>query len=123
MQHSIIITEERLDSEADFVDRRGLMPELLLKLIASSIRNPTELRLPFGGSVGQPGWDGIVISPQQFEPYVPIGSSLWEIGTGADPGAKAAEEFTKRTQQTPESDRKVSTFIFVTPRSASRGWD
>lgn len=123
MQHSIIITEEVLHSKADYADSRGLIPELLLKLIAASIKNPTELRLPFGGSIGQPGWDGIVVSPHVFDPYVPQGQSFWEIGAGADPCDKATREFKKRTKETSEVERKSSTFIFVTPRSAYHSWN
>jgi len=122
MQHSRIITEELLDSRADFAESRGLIPQLIFRLIAASIKNPKELRLPYGGSVGQPGWDGKVVSPQPFEPYVPIGQSFWEIGTGADSQDKATREFKKRTEQTTEDERRESTFVFITPRSALRGW-
>jgi len=38
MQHAILITEEILDSRADYAESRGLIPELLLKLIAASLR-------------------------------------------------------------------------------------
>lgn len=122
MQHSILITEELLHSKADFADSRGLIPELLLKLIAASIKSPTELRIPFGGSVGQPGWDGFLVSPHPFPPYVPDGQSFWEFSTAGNPENKANENFEKRTKITKEADRKSSTFIFVTPRSASHGW-
>jgi len=123
MQHSILITEEVLHSKADYADSRGLIPELLLRLIAASIKNPTELRFPFGGSIGQPGWDGIVVSPRAFEPYVPQGQSFWEIGVGTDPRDKATREFKKRTKETKEAERKSSTFVFVTARSAYHSWN
>lgn len=123
MQHTIFITEEVLHARADYADSRGLMPELLLRLIAASIKNPTELRLPFGGSIGQRGWDGIVVSPHAFDPYVPQGQSFWEIGAGADPCSKATRDFTKRTKETSELERKSSAFIFVTPRSANHSWN
>jgi hypothetical protein len=122
MQHSILITEELLNSKADIADSRDLIPELLLKLIAVSIKSPTELRVPFGGSAGQPGWDGIVVSPHAFDPYVPEGQSFWEFSCGNNPKAMANKNFVKRLKRTNEADRNSSTFIFVTPRSASHGW-
>jgi hypothetical protein len=125
VQHSILITEEILHSKAGLVDSRGLLPELLLKLISASIKQPTELRIPFGGSVGQTGWDGIVVSPHSFLPYVPEGQSFWEVSTSDDPEDEASKNFSKRTAQTDEQIRKSSAFVFVTPRSASYGprWD
>lgn len=36
------------------------MPELLYRLVATSVRNPTELRIPYGDGSGQPSWDGVV---------------------------------------------------------------
>lgn len=122
MQHHLLISEEILDAKADYADSRGLIPELVFRLIAASIKNPAELRIPFRGAVGQRGWDGIVVSPYSFDPYVPQGQSLWEIGTGKDPQEKATRVFKQRTEQTIEADRKSSTFVFVTPRSATRGW-
>lgn len=121
MKH-IVINEEMLHQRADFAESRGLIPEFLFKLITASIKNPKELRLPFGGSVGQPGWDGIVISPHAFDPYVPEGQSFWEIGTGSQPNVKVEKDFEKRTTETSEAERKSSTFVFVTPRSGVHGW-
>jgi hypothetical protein len=122
MRHSILVTEEIMHSKADYADSRGLLPELILKLITASIKNPTELRIPFGGSTGQPGWDGSVVSPYAFPPYVPEGQSFWEISAGNNPESRANENFDKRTSQTSEAEQQSSTFIFVTPRSASHGW-
>ncbi|MBI3765963.1 MAG: hypothetical protein HY277_05615, partial [Ignavibacteriales bacterium] len=122
MQHSIIVREEILHSKADLELSEGLIPELLFRLIASSVKNTTELRLPSRGSTGQPGWDGIVVSPLAFDPFISAGQSYWEIGVGANPKKKATEDFTKRTAQTTDADRTSSTFVFVTPRSAKHGW-
>jgi hypothetical protein len=122
MQHHLLVSEEILDSKADLADSRGLLPELVFRLITASIKNPAELRIPFRGAIGQPGWDGIVVSPYSFDPYVPQGQSFWEIGTGNDPQDKATKVFKQRTKQTVEADRKSSTFVFVTQRSAKGGW-
>jgi hypothetical protein len=123
MQHTIIITEEVLHSKADYAEFRNLLPELLLKLIAASVKNPSELRIPFGGSTGQRGWDGVVVSPYVFDPYVPEGQSFWEMGVNEDPKSKADEDFKKRTDATEATERSASTFVFVTPRSALHTWN
>ena len=122
MRHTPLITEQRLHSVADFVESRGIIPELLFRLITASVNNPNELKIPFGGAVGQSGLDGIVFSPTSFKQFVPEGTSIWEIGTSNDPQKKATEDFTKRTRETSEETRKNSSFIFVTPRSAERCW-
>jgi hypothetical protein len=123
MQHSTIITEEQLDTHADYAESRGILPELILRLICASVQNPDDLRIPTGGSVGQEGWDGIVVSPIAFEPYVPLGQSFWELGTGADPGVKATSDFKKRTEETSDEEQAASAFVFVTPRSGYRHWN
>lgn len=123
MQHTPIITEEKLHAHADLAESRGLIPDLLLRLICASVQNPADLRIPVRGSVGQRGWDGILVSPVSFDPYVPSGQSFWEIGTGANPHDKATAEFNKRTTNTSEEEQSESTFVFVTPRSGSRAWD
>jgi len=119
MQHIPLVTEELLNSQADYVDSRGLIPELLFRLIAASIQNSTELHIPSGGSVGQRGWDGLVISPSAFDPYVPKGQSFWEIGTGVHFKRKASIDFKRRTTKTRAREQRASTFVFVTPRT----WD
>jgi hypothetical protein len=122
MQHAILITEEILNSQSDFAESQGLMPELFCRLIIASVRNPTGLRVPFGGSVNQPGLDGLLISPTSFDPYVPQGQSIWEIGTGNDPQSKATSDFTKRTKEIAAADRATMAFVFVTTRSAVHCW-
>ena len=42
---------------------------------------------------------------------------MWEFGCGQDIESKANADFAKRTGVTPEAERMVATFIFVTPRN------
>lgn len=122
MQHAILINEEILHSQSDFAESQGLIPELLFRLITASVGNPTGLRIPFGGSVNQPGLDGLLVSPISFEPYIPQEQSIWEIGTSNDPQSKATSDFTKRTNEIPRNERASMTFVSVTTRSAARSW-
>jgi hypothetical protein len=123
MQHSQIVTEEIIHVNAEYAEQRYLIPELLFRLISASVQNPPGLRIPFGGSVGQHGWDGIVVSPNPFDPYVPKGQSFWEIGVGGDPKEKATNDFKTRTENTKTEEQESSVFIFVTARSAYHIWD
>lgn len=122
MQHAQLVTEERLHSNSSLFEARVLIPELLFRLIYASIQNPTYLRLPVAGSVGQIGWDGVLISAIEFSPYIPEGKSFWEIGTSGDPQGKATDDFKKRTERTDPAERAMSTFLFVTPLSAYHSW-
>ena len=118
------ITENELDNWVDGHAReaQGLIVELILKLVAASSANPRERRFPLGDSIGQHGPDGHLDAIISYEPYIPEGRSFWEIGTGIDAKAKAADDYKSLTEITPESVRKDSTFIFVTPRSGRRDW-
>ena len=113
MQHTQLVTEEKLNNHADYLESQSLIPELIFRLIAASIQNPKELRIPWSGSIGQTGRDGIVDSPYSFDPYVPQGQSFWEFGTGSHPAKKATEEFKKRTISTSKEEQQKSIFIFV----------
>jgi hypothetical protein len=57
------------------------------------------------------------------EPFVPSGCSYWEIGTGLDARVKATSDYKGLTKAMPESKRKDSTFVFVTPLSGRRAWE
>lgn len=122
MQHNPIVREEMLHQQSDYADTRGLLPDLVLRLLAASVPDPTELRIPVRGAVGQKGWDGILNTPVAFKQFVPAGKSYWEMGTGADPEKKANLEYDKRDEQVNPAEKLEATFVFVTSRSAYRVW-
>lgn len=68
-----------------------------------------------GAGVYLPGWDGLIKSDADG-PYVPAGLSVWEMGTGGDPGRKAREDYCKRTEDPGGVDQAETAFVFVTPR-------
>jgi len=57
-----------------------------------------------------------------FNPFVPEGSSFWEIGTGLDAGSKATADYGDLVKVLPEDVRHNATFVFVTPLSGRRDW-
>jgi hypothetical protein len=92
----------------------GKLPELIRKLIISTCPTFPDLSIPSGDSVFKPGWDGQCKTEAKYG-YVPEGISLWEFGRDEDFKAKCNREYRKRTEQTSESERLNSTFVFVTP--------
>ena len=68
-----------------------------------------------GAGVYHRGWDGRVKS-EADAPYVPAGLSVWEMGTGQDPGRKARDDYDKRIDGLRGVDLAKAAFVFATPR-------
>ena len=119
-----LITENQLDdwARSHAEDAQGLVVELVYRLVAASCPRPIRRRFPLGDSIGQPGPDGILSVTQGYDPFIPEGHSLWEIGTGLGARDKATSDYRCLTDSVPEEERLQSTFIFVTPRSGRTGW-
>lgn len=120
----MIITENELDQwvRGHARDAQGVIVELVYRLVAASSPRPKERRFPLGDSIGQHGPDGLLNVDLAFDPFIPEGRSFWEIGTGLDAGDKATNDYNGLVSGLPSSVRSESTFVFVTPLSASRGW-
>src|SRR4051812_633154 len=119
-----IITENQLD---EFVRGKaelaqGLIVELVYRLVAASVLAPSERRFPLGDSSNQVGPDGELKCDSGLPPFVPVGHSVWEIGTNLNSAKKATGDYNGRTRSTAAAIRKKATFIFVTPLSGRRGW-
>lgn len=123
MDHTQIVSASDLDHYASIRNSQAVIPELIYLLVKQSVPPPTLCRIPYGDAVNQTGWDGHVKIGEGFLEFVPSGTSYWEIGTGANPQAKATKEFEKRTGKLTDEERSDAIFVFVTPRSsASGGW-
>jgi hypothetical protein len=120
----MFVTENELDQwvQAHERDAQGLVVELVWRLVAASVPYPQERRFPLGDSIGQHGPDGRLETDVGFEPFVPEGPSLWEVGTSGDARAKATSDFNDLVAAVPEAERLKSTFVFVTPRSSTHSW-
>lgn len=121
---NVLVTENQLDEwvRGNAIDAQGVIVELVWRLVAASSPRPKERRFPLGDSIGQHGPDGLLNVDLAFEPFVPEGRSLWEIGTGLDAGDKATIVYGDLISAIPETVRSESTFVFVTPLSARRDW-
>jgi hypothetical protein len=115
------VTSAMLVNATDLIDwakRRSAqdrLPHVLRRLIHATVERILRIDLPAGEGVQVGGYDAIV-TVEAGNAFVPDGTSVWEIGVGADPKKKADEEYEKRTQNTLGIDPETSAFVFVTPR-------
>src|SRR5271169_1624983 len=92
-----LIQNHHLDTWAGSVDAQSRLPFWIRELIYAVLRpGRFELRMPFGGAVRLPGFDGVLLSEDDNE-FVPSGASVWEVGSGVDFKAKAKSDFEKRS--------------------------
>ena len=120
-----LVTENQIDTwvRGNAATAQGIIVELIWRLVAASCPKPRERRFPLADSIGQHGPDGIVLADLAFDPFVPEGRSLWEIGTGLKAGDKATSDYRDLTETVPGNVRAESTFIFVTPLSGRKDWE
>jgi hypothetical protein len=103
-------------------EAQGIIPELVGRLVAASVRKPNAIRFPRADSIGQSGEDGYLDTDTGFQPFVPDRKSFWEVGTGANPAVKANSDYENRTAATAEATRQESVLVIVTPSSAVHAW-
>jgi hypothetical protein len=115
MEHTQIVTSNELQSFADTRLCEEVLPELIWLLITNSVLDLTECRIPYGDSITQPGFDGLVETANGFRQFVPQKKSYWEIGRGNNPQVKATIDFKKRTKNTTIQERLQTKYVFVTP--------
>src|SRR5690554_1740065 len=68
----------------------------LVKMLIQAVIQPDQRRMPSGDAVWIPGFDGVVVN-KEANRFVPVGLSVWELGTGANFRAKAQADYTKRS--------------------------
>lgn len=91
-------------------------PRLLGNLVLASLtETPAHIRFPSDDSGQIHGLDGSLLCVGAA-PYVPAGSSVWEIKTSAKPRQDAAADYSKRKKQFSAEQAKEITFVFVTSR-------
>lgn len=90
-------------------DAQGIFPELFRRLIGET-PGATIVSIPSGDGVSAPGFDGIV-EVKDPTTYLPAGRIVVEMGVGADPAAKATEDYFKRAGE----GREACVFLFATP--------
>jgi hypothetical protein len=97
-------------------DGQAKLPELVGRLILAVYGPAAALRFPSDDSIHHPGWDGICDAPSDSI-YIPAGKSAWEIGAQRGQiGAKAQDEYIKRTRKPLGIKPSETCFIFFTPQ-------
>ncbi len=112
---SELLTATDLEQWSERNDSREHLPTLVRRLILATAA-PDSLRMPAAEGVGLPGLDGEVTCPAGAPPFVPAGTSVWEMGTGNDPQSKAQSDYRKRLDEFTPEQRAGLEFVFVTSR-------
>jgi len=69
----MLITENQLDewARSNAENAKGLIVELVWRLVAASSPKPHERRFPLSDSIGQHGPDGVLDATISYDPFVP----------------------------------------------------
>ena len=110
------ITATHIDSWADKIEARSLLPALLRRLVNTTGSEISYSDFPAYDNSQRKGWDGKVES-ENVTPWIPRGVSGWEFGCNKIPSSKANSDYEYRTENVPKAERENTTFIFVTPRN------
>lgn len=108
------ITARDLESWAQSLDVRNLLPLLVSDLLRASASDISAIRFPNGDKGQVRGFDGYLESGMSAL-NVPEGLSYWEFGANAGYQGKAADDLKKRTGEVSPAVRAETTFVFVTP--------
>ena len=118
-RHVVALLAPKARDIEDWVERniggRTRLSVFLRTLVNSTTANLTRVDFPGNDDAERPGWDGWTES-ETPNPWVPAGMAGWEFGTNADVKGKADDDYAKSVKAVPASERKVITFIFVTPQ-------
>ena len=110
-----LIKANDLKRWADTLEIRGLLPELICRLVHATKPHLSKVYIPTEESTHSAGWDGIVVS-EDNDTYLPAGTCLIEMGTNEKVATKANDDYTKRTNGPLEFEKGECTFVFITPR-------
>ena len=94
-------------------DFEGLLPELIKRLIISSI-DYKNFRMPAMDDIWVRGFDGVV-EILSDNPYLNIGNNAIEIGTNLNTLAKINSDYEKRTKDSLGKDKNETHFVLITP--------
>ncbi len=113
----LTIKARDLEHWADSISARERLPVLLRRLVHATGRDLTRVDFPGFDNSQRPGWDGWVEAGTETR-WIPEGMSGWEFGTSKRPRQKAETDYGRRLAL-PLEERRLCTFIFVTPRNWS----
>lgn len=97
-------------------DAREALPAFLRRLINTTVNGLLKVDFSAFDEAQRPGWDGYLESSEATQ-WVPEGLSGWEFSCEVSLKKKADGDYAARIKSIPESERKNTVFIFVTPRN------
>ena len=109
-----LVKRTHFEDYAKTFESKGDFPILISKIVRATCLPSVRVDFASGNAVFVGGWDGIVYSHDD-RGIVPIGISLWELGT-SDPRPKAESDYVKRTADPKGYDPKETTLVIVTAR-------
>lgn len=115
MPRAGLVTARDLELWAGEMDARAELPRLVRRLLLAS--GVERIDFPAGEGVQLHGWDGIVEAPHAG-PFVPCGTSGWEVSVAQDVPRKANEDYDARTANALGLVLNETTFVALT----LRGW-
>ena len=111
----ILFEPSEISSWASRPDANHRLPELVRRLILATAPELSRLDMPSGSGVWLSGWDGL-LTAETGNAWVPRGGSAWELSCRGDVGAKANDDYRKRTDPPQGAPDTTTTFLFVTAR-------
>jgi addiction module HigA family antidote len=109
------ITATQIAAWADQTTTRSQLAAFLRRLVLTTGANLTKVDFPAYDNAQRHGWDGQV-ETDTATPWIPSGVSGWEFGCNKDPRQKAEEDYVARAGIL-STEKKTTTFVFVTPRN------
>ena len=107
-----------LELWADTIEARTELPVLIRRLVATTGSGVSRCDFPGYDNGQRAGWDGVV-ETVGGTPWIPVGLSVWELGTNQEVERKATTDFTKRNCNLLNMDCAGTTYVCVTPRAWS----
>lgn len=107
------ITGTDLEQWAGRLQASSDLPALLRRLVLAT--STAQISMRAGEGTRLSGFDGLVVQDTPH-PYLPLGTSVWEMGVNANRRAKAEADYQTRTENPLTVDPATTTFVFVTPR-------
>lgn len=92
-----------------------ILPELVGRLIYSTIETMDGFHFPYGNAIVYAGLDGYLSTNSETK-HFPAGVSVWEFGTNEDILGKFNSDYKKRVEDNDMKSKNEKSFYFVTSR-------
>ena len=109
-----LATADDLNAWADRTESRAEFPDLVRRLVLDA-PTPTKVSFRSHGGTDLGGYDGWVEASTPT-PFIPAGTSVWELGTNKQIRRKANGDIKARTDDPAPADPATTEFVFCTPR-------